>query len=189
MRPHVRTRRSRATRRSRQCRKREGQDVRGGSPGTFEFGPNPSTAPEPGGFALPPTLFVQAAAVTPGILGGVGPPKQKRGVKIANGDWGNLYKLQTPNATRIPWGKPTVFRPRGCVQTSVQILPTLSQKPSLRAIGRECTLTLRPWERRRATRGAAAARSTRFSLSTTTLAKWLPDCRSRLEPHERGITQ
>ena len=32
--------------------------------------PNPSTAPEPGGLALPPPLFVQAAAVTPGILEG-----------------------------------------------------------------------------------------------------------------------
>ena len=50
--------------------KREWHDVRGGSPGTFEEVPNPSTASEPGGFALPPTLFVQPAAVTPGILGG-----------------------------------------------------------------------------------------------------------------------
>ena len=52
------------------CGKREWRHVWGGSPRTFAFWPNPSTAPEPGGFALPPTLFVQAAAVTPGILGG-----------------------------------------------------------------------------------------------------------------------
>ena len=52
-----------ATRRSRQCQKREWQDVWGGSPRTFPRWPKPSTASEPGGFALPPTLFVQLSLI------------------------------------------------------------------------------------------------------------------------------
>ena len=50
--------------------KREWRHVWGGSPRTFDFWPKPSTAPEPGGFALPPTLFVQVPAASPGILEG-----------------------------------------------------------------------------------------------------------------------
>ena len=69
--PHVRTRPSMERRGGRDSGKSVNGAMFGGwFPGTFEIWPKPSTAPEPGGFALPPTLFVQAVAMGPGILGG-----------------------------------------------------------------------------------------------------------------------
>eukprot|EP00964_Phaeocystis_antarctica_P136176 scaffold100605_cov73-Phaeocystis_antarctica.AAC.1 len=62
--------------------------------------------------------FVSAAVCTSGgrecgHSRGVGPPKSiKKGGKIANGDFENLYKLQIRNPRRIPWGKCAFQRER-----------------------------------------------------------------------------
>ena len=77
--------------------------------------------------------FVSAAVCTGGgrecgHSRGVGPPKsRKRGGKIANGDFENLYKLQIRNPWRVPWGKCAVSSARGWMPTSVQILLTLAK--------------------------------------------------------------
>ena len=62
------------------------------------------------------------AGLEGGRFRGVGPSKtRKGGGKTADGRFGNVYKFQIPNATRIPWGKCAVSSARGWMPTSVTV--------------------------------------------------------------------